>query len=218
MTTRVLIADDHDIVRRGLRSVLGLDPDLEIVGEVEDGVQAVHAAARLRPNVVLMDLLMPEVDGIEATRRIRRQLPEVQVLALTSVVESGSVIDAVRAGAIGYVLKDGQADALSPAIKAAAAGQVQLAPRIAGHVLMEVRSPQRPDALSERELDVLRLLGEGLANKQIAHELTISEKTVKAHVSAILGKLGLQSRTQAALEAGKRGLISSVSARPTRSR
>ena len=218
MATRVLIADDHDIVRRGLRSVLALDPELEIVGEVEDGVQAVHAAARLRPNVVLMDLLMPAVDGIEATRRIRRQLPEVQVLALTSVVESGSVIDAVRAGAIGYVLKDGQADALSPAIKAAAAGQVQLAPRIAGHVLMEVRSPQRPDALSERELDVLRLLGEGLANKQIARELTISEKTVKAHVSAILGKLGLQSRTQAALEAGKRGLISSVSTRPSRSR
>jgi DNA-binding NarL/FixJ family response regulator len=216
MATRVLIADDHDIVRRGLRTVLGLDPDLEIVGEVEDGLQAVHAAARLRPNVVLMDLLMPQLDGIEATRRIRTDLPEVQVLALTSVVESGSVVDAVRAGAIGYVLKDGQADTLPPAIKAAAAGQVQLAPRVAGYVLTEVRAPQRPDALSEREIDVLRLLGEGLANKQIAHELAISEKTVKAHVSSILGKLGLQSRTQAALEAARRGLISPVRTRPNR--
>jgi DNA-binding NarL/FixJ family response regulator len=218
VTTRVLIADDHDIVRRGLRTVLCLDPDLEIVGEVEDGLQAVHAAARLRPHVVLMDLLMPELDGIEATRRIRTDFPDVQVLALTSVVESGSVVDAVRAGAIGYVLKDGQAETLPPAIKAAAAGQVQLAPRVADYLFAEVRAPQRPDVLSEREIDVLRLLGEGLANKQIAYQLAISEKTVKAHVSAILGKLGLQSRTQAALEAARRGLVSSVGASPGRAR
>src|SRR6516162_8130447 len=127
MAIRVLIADDHDIVRRGLRMILTLDPEIEIVGEVDNGLQAVRGAERLRPDVVLMDLLMPELDGIEATRRIRDALPEVQVLALTSVVESGSVVDAVRAGAVGYVLNDGQADELPAAIKAAAVGDVRLA-------------------------------------------------------------------------------------------
>jgi len=214
MAIRVLIADDHDIVRRGLRMILTLDPEIEIVGEVDNGVQAVRGAERLRPDVVLMDLLMPELDGIEATRRIRDTLPDVQVLALTSVVESGSVVDAVRAGAVGYVLKDGQADELPSQVRAAAAGQIQLAPKVAACVVQEVRAPQRPDALSSREIDVLRLLGAGLANKQIGLVLSISEKTVKAHVSAILGKLGLDSRTQAALEASKRGLISPVAAIP----
>jgi DNA-binding NarL/FixJ family response regulator len=210
MAIRVLIADDHDIVRRGLRTILTLDPEIDIVGEVENGTQAVRGAERLRPDVVLMDLLMPELDGIEATRQIRRSLPNVQVLALTSVVESGSVVDAVRAGAVGYVLKDGQADELPSQVRSAAAGHVQLAPKVAACVVQEVRAPQRPDALSSREVDVLRLLGAGLANKQIGLALSISEKTVKAHVSAILGKLGLDSRTQAALEASKRGLISPV--------
>jgi DNA-binding NarL/FixJ family response regulator len=214
MAIRVLIADDHDIVRRGLRTILTLDPEIDIVGEVENGTQAVRGAERLRPDVVLMDLLMPELDGIEATRQIRRVLPNVQVLALTSVVESGSVVDAVRAGAVGYVLKDGQADELPSQVRAAAAGHIQLAPRVAACVVQEVRAPQRPDALSDREIDVLRLLGAGLANKQIGLALSISEKTVKAHVSAILGKLGLNSRTQAALEASKRGLISPVAAIP----
>jgi two-component system, NarL family, response regulator LiaR len=216
MAVRVLIADDHDIVRRGLRMILALDAEIEIVGEVSNGAQAVHAAARLRPDVVLMDLLMPELDGVEATRQIRGSLPEVQVLALTSVVESGSVVDAVRAGAVGYVLKDGQADELPTLVRAAAAGQIQLAPKVAACVVQEVRAPQRPDALSTREVDVLRLLGAGLPNKQIGRELSISEKTVKAHVSAILAKLGLDSRTQAALEATRRGLISPVSALPAR--
>jgi len=214
MGVRVLIADDHDIVRRGLRMILALDPDIEIVGEVSDGVQAVHAAERLRPDVVLMDLLMPELDGIEATRQIRCALPAVQVLALTSVVESGSVVDAVRAGAVGYVLKDGDAEELPSHVRAAAAGRIQLSPSVAASVVQEIRAPQRPDALSSREIDVLRLLGAGLANKQIGRELLISEKTVKAHVSAILGKLGLDSRTQAALEATRRGLVSQVSALP----
>jgi DNA-binding NarL/FixJ family response regulator len=216
MTIRVLIADDHDIVRRGLRTILALDPEIDIVGEADNGLQAVYAAQRLRPNVVLMDLLMPEIDGIEATRQIRRLTPDTQVLALTSVVESGSVVDAVRAGAVGYILKDGQADELPAAIKSAAVGDVRLAPKVAASVLQEVRAPQRPDALSTREIDVLRLVGAGLANKQIGHELAISEKTVKAHVSAILGKLGLSSRTQAALEASKRGLISPVATLPCR--
>jgi DNA-binding NarL/FixJ family response regulator len=214
MTTRVLIADDHDIVRRGLRTILALDPEIDVVGEAEDGEQAVRAASRLRPDVILMDLLMPRLDGIEATRQIRRQTPEIQVLALTSVVESGSVVDAVRAGAVGYLLKDGQADDLPAAVHAAAAGRVLLAPNVAACVVQEVRAPQRPDALSNREVEVLRLLGTGLANKQIGCELAISEKTVKAHVSAILGKMGLVSRTQAALEASRRGLISPVSRLP----
>jgi len=213
---RVLIADDHDIVRRGLRTILALDPEIDIVGEAENGLQAVHAAQRLRPDLVLMDLLMPEIDGIEATRQIRQLAPDTQVLALTSVVESGSVVDAVRAGAVGYILKDGQAEELPAAIKAASAGDVRLAPKVAACVLQEVRAPQRPDALSTREIDVLRLVGAGLANKQIGLELAISEKTVKAHVSAILGRLGLSSRTQAALEASKRGLISSVATLPSR--
>jgi DNA-binding NarL/FixJ family response regulator len=214
MSTRVLIADDHDIVRRGLRTVLSLEPDIEIVGEAEDGVQAVHAALRLRPTVVLMDLLMPGLDGIEATRQIRATASETQVIVLTSVIESGSIVDAVRAGAVGYVLKDGNADELPMAIRAAATGQVRLSPRVTACVVQEVRAPRRPDALSNREVDVLRLLGAGLANKQIGRELAISEKTVKAHVTAILGKLGLGSRTQAALEASKRGLISPVAALP----
>jgi DNA-binding NarL/FixJ family response regulator len=212
MALRVLIADDHDIVRRGLRTMLALDPEIEIVGEVENGNQAVRAAGRLRPNVVVMDLLMPELDGIEATRQIRQSLPEVQVLALTSVVESGSVVDAVRAGAVGYVLKDGHADELPSLVREAAAGRIQLGPKVTASLVQEVRAPQRPDALSTREIDVLRLLGDGLANKQIGFQLSISEKTVKAHVSAILAKLGLDSRTQAALEARKRGLVSPVAA------
>jgi len=217
MAVRVLIADDHDIVRRGLRMILALDDGIEIVGEVSNGAHAVHAAGRLRPDVVLMDLLMPELDGVEATRVIRRSLPEVQVLALTSVVESGSVVDALRAGAVGYLLKDGKADELPALVRAAATGQIQLAPKVAACVVQEVRAPQRPDALSSREVDVLRLLGAGLANKQIGLELAISEKTVKAHVSGILGKLGLESRTQAALEASRRGLISPVSPMAARS-
>jgi two-component system, NarL family, response regulator LiaR len=207
MAIRILIADDHEVVRQGLRTFLELDPELEIVGEAADGREAVRLAHRLRPDVVLMDLLMPELDGIAATRLIRQELPDTEVVALTSVLEDDKVVGAVRAGAIGYLLKDTRAQELRQAIKAAAAGQVQLAPRAAARLMREVVAPERPEALSEREVEVLRMLARGLANKEIARDLSIAEKTVKSHVSSILGKLGLQSRTQAALYAGRIGLV-----------
>ena len=204
---RILIADDHEVVRQGLRVSLGVDAALEVVGEAEDGAEAVRLARRLRPDVVLMDLLMPEMDGIAATELIRRELPDTEVVALTSVLEDASVVGAVRAGAIGYLLKDTRAPELRRAIKAAAAGQVQLSPSAAARLMREVKTPERPEALSERELDVLRLLARGLANKTISRDLGIAEKTVKNHVSSILGKLGVQSRTQAALYAGRVGVV-----------
>jgi DNA-binding NarL/FixJ family response regulator len=194
-------------VRQGLRTFLELDPELEVVGEAADGREAVHMAQRLRPDVVLMDLLMPEMDGIAATQVIRRDLPETEVVALTSVLEDASVVGAVRAGAIGYLLKDARPQELRQAIKGAAAGQVQLSPKAAARLMREVVAPERPETLSERETDVLRLLARGLANKEIGRELSITEKTVKTHVSNILGKLGVQSRTQAALYAGRIGLV-----------
>jgi NarL family two-component system response regulator LiaR len=157
---------------------------------------------------VLMDLVMPGLDGIAATQVIRRELPDTEVVALTSVLEDSSVLGAVRAGAIGYLLKDTKAQELRRAVKAAAAGQVQLSPKAATRLVREVVAPERPDALSEREVEVLRALASGLANKQIARDLGIAEKTVKTHVSSILGKLGVQSRTQAALYAGRIGLVS----------
>jgi DNA-binding NarL/FixJ family response regulator len=207
MPVRILIADDHEVVRQGLRTFLELDPELEVVGEAADGREAVRLAQRLRPDVVLMDLLMPELDGIAATQLIRQQLPDTEVVALTSVLEDAAVVGAVRAGAIGYLLKDTRAQELRQAIKAAAAGQVQLSPKAAARLMREVVAPERPEALSERETEVLRLLARGLANKEIARELSIAEKTVKTHVSSILGKLGVQSRTQAALYAGRIGLV-----------
>jgi two-component system, NarL family, response regulator LiaR len=146
---RTLITDDHKVVRRGLRGFLELDPELEVVGEAENGEEAVEMARRLEPDVVLMDLLMPVMDGIEATREIRRQMPEVEVLALTSVLEDASVTGAIRAGAIGYLLKTTDADELREAIRAAAAGQVRLAPEAAAKLMREVRSPESPEALRE---------------------------------------------------------------------
>ena len=204
---RILIVDDHEVVRQGLRVGLGVDPDLDVVGEAADGEEAVRLARRLHPDVVLMDLLMPVMDGIAATQIIRRELPDTDVVALTSVLEDASVVCAVRAGAIGYLLKDTRAPELRRAVKAAAAGQVQLSPAAAARLMREVKAPDRPEALSERELDVLRLLARGLANKEISRELRIAEKTVKTHVSSILGKLGVQSRTQAALYAGRVGVV-----------
>lgn len=209
MTIRVLIADDHEVVRKGLRTFLDLDGELEIVGEAADGAEAVRLAERLKPDVVLMDLLMPVLDGIAAIERIRQEQPGVEVIALTSVLEDASVVGAVRAGAIGYLLKDTRADELRRAIKAAAAGQVQLAPRAAARLMREVRTPEQalPVPLSPREMEILRLLASGQTNKEMARALSIGEKTVKTHVSRILGKLDVQSRTQAALYAGRIGLV-----------
>jgi two-component system, NarL family, response regulator LiaR len=206
MSIRILIADDHSVVRQGLKMFLGLDPELEVVGEAADGEEAVRLAKELQPDVVLMDLLMPKMDGIAATGTIRRAQPDTEVIALTSVLEDASVVAAVRAGAIGYLLKDTQADELCSAIRAAAAGQVRLAPQAAARLMNEVRAPENPDMLTEREIEVLRLLAQGQANKEIARTLHIAEKTVKTHVSNILAKLGLQSRTQAALYALRVGI------------
>ena len=205
---RVLIVDDHGVVRQGLRMFLTLDPEIEVVGEAANGEEAVNLARELRPDVVLMDLLMPVMDGRIATQTIREQMPEVEVMALTSVLDDASVTGAIRAGAIGYLLKNTQADELRRAVKAAAAGQVHLSPEAAARLVKEMQIPGSPEALTERETVVLRLLARGEANKQIARELHIGEQTVKTHVSNILGKLQLQSRTQAALYAVDRGLVS----------
>jgi DNA-binding NarL/FixJ family response regulator len=215
MTIRILIADDHSVVRQGLRMFLALDSELEIVGEAADGAEALSLTRQLRPDVVLMDLLMPVMDGITATAAIRHELPDTEVLALTSVLEDASVVGAVRAGAIGYLLKDTQADALCQAIKSAAAGQVQLTPRAAARLMQAVSAPESPVDLTERETEVLRLMARGQSNKQIAYSLHISEKTVKTHVSNILSKLGVQSRTQATLYAIRIGLVSASPADQT---
>lgn len=208
MTIRVLVVDDHSVVRQGLRMFLGLDSELEVVGEAVDGAEAVRMVQQLHPDVVLMDLLMPVMDGITATSAIRREFPEIEVLALTSVLEDASVVGAVGAGAIGYLLKDTDAEALCRAIKAAAAGQVQLTPKAAARLMQSLRANESPEELTEREKEVLRLIAQGQSNKQIAHQLVIAEKTVRTHVSNILGKLGVQSRTQATLYAIRTGLVS----------
>ena len=207
MAIRVLIADDHEVVRRGLIMFLALDAQIEIVGEAADGAEAVALARELRPDVVLMDLLMPLLDGIAATLAIRSELPDTEVIALTSVLEDASVVGAVRAGAIGYLLKDTQADALRAAIKAAANGQVQLSPEAAMRLMREVRAPEAREALTQRETDVLRLVAEGRSNKDIAYALGVGEQTIKTHVSNLLSKLGVQRRTQAALHALRIGLV-----------
>ena len=204
---RTLITDDHKVVRQGLRGFLELDPGLEVVGEASNGEEAVEMALRLKPDVVLMDLLMPVMDGIEATRGIRLRLPEVEVVALTSVLEDASVTGAIKAGAIGYLLKTTEADELCEAIRAAAAGQVRLAPEAAARLMREVRAPERPETLTKREAEVLKLVARGKANKQVARELFIDEKTVKSHVHSILSKLNVKSRTQAALYAVRVGLV-----------
>jgi two-component system, NarL family, response regulator LiaR len=209
MPVRILIADDHSVVRQGLRMFLQLDPELEVVGEAENGRDALAMAHKLQPDVVLMDMLMPVMDGLTATERMRQEVPDTEVIALTSVLDDGTVVGAVKAGAIGYLLKDTEADELCRAIKAAAAGQVQLSPQAAARLVREVRTPEvAPTTLTDRETDVLRLLAGGKANKEIAAELMIGEKTVKTHVSSILNKLGVQSRTQAALYAAQSGLVS----------
>lgn len=205
---RVLVVDDHSVVRRGLRMFLEEDPEIEIVGEAADGEEAVRLAGETRPDVVLMDLLLPKLDGIAATEQIRRALPDTQVVALTSVLEDASVVGAVKAGAIGYLLKNAEADELLRVLHAAAQGQVRLSPEASARLMREVRAPQSPEVLTEREKEVLRLLASGKANKEIAWELKVSENTVKSHVHNVLAKLGVLSRTQAALHAARIGLVS----------
>lgn len=208
MPIRVLIADDHGVVRHGLKMYMADDPDFAVVGEARNGREAVAMALDLKPDVVLMDLLMPELDGIAATNEIRRSLPDTEVIAMTSVLEDGSVAGAVRAGAIGYLLKDTQEEDLLRAIKAAASGQVQISPEAATRLVKDVRAPEPREPLTERETQVLQLVAQGKANKEIARLLDIGENTVKTHVRRILVKLDMQSRTQAAIFALQMGLAS----------
>ena len=208
MPIRVLIVDDHAVVRKGLRSFLELDADLKIVGEAADGAAALRMAQASRPDVVLMDLLMPLMDGVAATSAIRHELPDTEVIALTSVLEESLVIQAIQAGAIGYLLKDTDAPKLRQAIKAAAAGEVQLSPAAAAMLMHKVKAPRSPETLTERETEVLRQLARGKSNKEIANTLFISETTVKTHVKNIMQKLGVPSRTHAALYAARIGLVS----------
>jgi DNA-binding NarL/FixJ family response regulator len=208
MPIRVLIVDDHALLRQGVKMLLTLAPEIAVVGEATNGADAVRLAAQLRPDVVLMDLLMPVMDGLAAITAIRRDLPDTEVIALTSVLEDAVVADVIRAGAIGYLLKDTQADELIRAIRAAAEGQVQLSPQAIARLVREVRAPETPRPLTAREVEVVKLLAQGKSNKEIARVLNIGEKTVHTHVSNILSKLDVPSRTQAALYAIRTGLVS----------
>jgi DNA-binding NarL/FixJ family response regulator len=199
---RILLADDHPVVRQGLKTFLDLQPDMEVAGEAATGAEAVARAEELRPDVVLLDLVMPDLGGIEAARRIREVSPETKVIVLTSYAEDENVIPALKAGASGYVLKDVEPAELADGVRRVHRGEALLHPAIAARVLREVVEPEPDrDTLTARELDVLRLLAHGLPNKLIARELGIGERTVKTHVSSILAKLGVADRTQAALYA-----------------
>lgn len=208
MTVRVLIVDDHAVVRQGLRMFLALDPELEIVGEAHDGQQALVQVAETLPDVVVMDIMMPVMDGVAATREIKRLLPEVEVLALTSALEEHKVSGAIDAGATGYLLKDASVETLIEAIHAAARGEVRLHPEAAKRLVREFRTRDMRESLTPRETLTLQLIARGYANRTIAQDLDVSEPTVKTHVSRLLSKLALTSRTQAALYALKHGLAS----------
>ena len=211
-TIRILIADDHMIVRKGIRALLKTEPGMEVVGEAGDGQEAVSLAQTLKPDLILMDLVMPRMDGIEATRRITGQAHPPNILVLTSFAADDKVFPAIKAGALGYLLKDSGPEELIQAIRQVYRGEPSLEPSIARKVLQELSHPPKatpiPEPLSERELEVLRLITQGCSNRAIADQLVISEVTVRTHVSNILGKLHLASRTQAALYALREGLAS----------
>ncbi len=200
---RVLIADDHAVVRQGLRTFRDRQEDIGVVGEAAVGAEAVALAERVAPVVVLMDLVMPEMDGVEAIRQLRERAPAVRALVLSSFIDDDRLFPVVRAGAAGYLLKDVQPAELVDAIRTVHGGGALLHPRVAARLLSEVAG----DPLTPREREVLALLGRGMANKVIARELGMAEKTVKAHVSSILAKLGVADRTQAALYAVRSGLV-----------
>jgi two-component system, NarL family, response regulator LiaR len=202
---RVVIADDHAVVRQGLRTFLDLQDDMEVVGEAVDGAEAVEQAERSAADVVLVDLVMPGVDGLEALRRLRERVPAARAIVLSSFIDDEKLLPAGRAGAAGYLLKDVQPQELVAAIRTVHGGGALLHPKVASRLLEEMTT----DPLTPREREVLALIGRGMANKVIARELGLSEKTVKAHVSNILAKLGVTDRTQAALYAVRAGLISS---------
>jgi NarL family two-component system response regulator LiaR len=209
---RVLLVDDHAVVRKGLRALLDREAGIEIVGEAEDGEQALRTADRLRPDIVLMDLEMPGMGGIEATRRITELRPDTRVVVLTSHASEEDVFPALKAGAVGYLLKHSAPEEVLRAISQAQRGETVLHPAIARMVLQELHRPAQPDRaatsdpLSEREMEVLRLVARGMSNQEIADSLVVGEATVRSHVSSILRKLQLASRTQAALYALRTGL------------
>ncbi len=208
----ILLADDHHVVRFGLKNYLGTLPDLEVVGEASTGRQAVELATQLAPDVVLMDLYMPDMGGVEATRLVKARSPRTQIIILTSYHADEHIFPAIRAGALSYVLKDIDPDELADAIRRAHAGEAVLNPRVAARMVQEI-SGTRPDAvnpfqeLTVRELEVLRLVAAGKSNREIAEILVISDKTVKSHITNILSKLLLADRTQAAVYAWQEGIV-----------
>jgi DNA-binding NarL/FixJ family response regulator len=210
---RVMLVDDHEVVRRGLRGFLELQPDIEVVGEAPDGVIAVEQAAQLTPDVVLMDLLMPNMDGLTAIGEIKQANPVIEIIAVTSFIEEEKVTAALEAGASGYLLKDADAEEVAAAIRSAHAGEVHLDAAVARLLAQRMRSrrdTEPVEPLTPREKEVLSQLAKGASNKEIAYELSITERTARTHVSNILGKLGLASRTQAALWAVEHKLADPV--------
>lgn len=207
---RLLIADDHPVIRRGIRAMLETIPDIVVVAEAADGETAVAQAEQHRPDVILMDLVMPGIDGIEAIRRIKARRPDARILVLTTFAGEDKIFPAIKAGALGYHLKDSGPEQLVEAIRQVHRGESSLHPLVARKVLQEIASaserPPTPEPLTAREMEVLRLVAEGLDNHQIAAQLVISDATVRTHVSNILGKLHLATRTQAALYALREGL------------
>lgn len=207
---RVLIADDHPVVREGLAAMLSREPDIDVVGEAQDGQEAVDRAGTLKPNVILMDLMMPKVGGVDAIRMIRERHPAVQTIVLTTYGDDDSIFQGIAAGARGYLLKDAPRDELFRAIRAVARGESLLQPAVATRLLDRFTRPKNEvaqETLTERELEVLRLLSKGSANKQIGVSLKISESTVKTHVANIFQKLNVSDRTEAVTVALQRGLI-----------
>jgi two-component system, NarL family, response regulator LiaR len=207
---RILVADDHIVVRKGLIAMLETDPNMQIIGEASNGTEAVEMAQKLTPDVVLMDLVMPVMDGIEATRQIKQTVPAVNILVLTSFSTNDKVLPSLNAGAIGYLLKDSTPDDLMRAIHQVAQGEGSLNPAVTRQVLAQMQSPasSSEEELTERETEVLKLMAHGYSNAEIAQLMVVSNATVHTHVSRVLSKLNLSSRTQAALYALKKGLVS----------
>ena len=211
-TISVLLVDDHSVVRQGVRAFLLTQPDLSVVGEAGSGEEAVNLAEQTVPDVILMDLIMPNMDGVEATRRVKQVSPRSQIVVLTSYHEDEHIFPALKAGALSYILKDVSAMELADAVRKAAAGEAVLHPRIAARVIKELQGRRDEtlnpfNELSERELEVLKLIADGMSNAEIAAKLVLSEKTVKGHVSNILSKLQLADRTQAAVYAWRQGVV-----------
>lgn len=209
---RILVADDHAVVREGLRTLIGTEPGMDVVGEAADGVEAVQKARALRPDVILLDMVMPRKDGLQVIDEIKRQHPEIRILVLSSFSDDKMLFPAIKAGAVGYLLKNASPRALLRAIRDVYRGEPSMSPAIAGRLMREIQRssdlPPTEDPLTEREAEVLRLLAQGLSNRAIAAALFIGEGTVRTHVSNILAKLHLANRTQAALYALREGWVS----------